>query len=356
MLTLAVCRQVASQAHVIWLDNFSKNFRMQLINISKAALRDALWTGVALREYAPDDVSLDIVHRRGFEVSAMPERPFADLHFMLQTLVQVTEDEGEMPHLYDSSLMRMWGVNSVPVTPRREKLPADTLAALRRAPDRLSNFYPTGLMKMNVGSNIGLARVMKQLLIDHGHLPVDPDNNPAKYMVMTVDINIFDRIIKVIYIIPRHDALYATSSQYTQMMYDMSGGGQRLRQYTSVSLAWWHSFKHGVGTIWRAFANTIWAPLWHRLYPSSRFYVKARGPQEASMHLLFMERAYPYFREELKEALTNEDVEPAGKAMLENILFLCEYAIPVVAAWRAEKEKKGWLENIVAINLLRLCF
>jgi hypothetical protein len=116
------------------------------------------------------------------------------------------------------------------------------------------------------------------------------------------------------------------------MMYDMSGGGVKLRTYVSVNLAWWHSFKHGVASIWRSYAKTIWAPLWHRLYPGSTFYAKARSPQEATMHLLYMARAYKTFRPRLMAALLNPDVSEAGKAMLNNILFLNEYAIPAVFA------------------------
>ena len=114
------------------------------------------------------------------------------------------------------------------------------------------------------------------------------------------------------------------------MMYDVSGGGVKLRTYASVGLAWWHSYKHGVGSIWKAYANTIWAPLWQRLYPGSLFYAKPRSPQEGSMHLVYMGDAYPFFRTQLKTALANPDVSPSGKAMLHNIQFLCEYAIPVV--------------------------
>ena len=110
----------------------------------------------------------------------------------------------------------------------------------------------------------------------------------------------------------------------------MSGGGVKLRTFTSVNLAWWHSFKHGVGSIWKAYANTIWAPLWQRLYPGTLFYAKARSPQEGSMHLVYMLKAYPAFRKPLKEALVNPDISKAGMSMLHNIQFLCEFAIPVV--------------------------
>ncbi len=115
-----------------------------------------------------------------------------------------------------------------------------------------------------------------------------------------------------------------------QMMYDMSGGGVKLRTYTSVNLAWWHSYKHAVGCIWKAYANTLWAPLWHRLYPGSVFYPKARGPQDTSMHLVFLAKSYGAWRKNLDDALQMKTINPAGMAMLHNIKFLMEFAIPVV--------------------------
>jgi hypothetical protein len=114
------------------------------------------------------------------------------------------------------------------------------------------------------------------------------------------------------------------------MMYDMSGGGIHLRTFTSVGLAWWHSYKHAVGSIWKAFANTIWAPLWHRLYPGAKFYAKTRSPQEPSMHFLYMMKVYHLFKEDLLAALADPGVSKDGRALLENIKFLCEFALPVV--------------------------
>ena len=113
-------------------------------------------------------------------------------------------------------------------------------------------------------------------------------------------------------------------------MYDKSGGGQEMRKYMSVNLAWWHNFKQVTKTIWRSFANTIWAPLWHRLYPSSKFSPNPHSPQEPALHFLFMARAYPSFKDELQEALDDNQVGAVGKAMLSNIQFLCEFAIPTV--------------------------
>jgi hypothetical protein len=43
-----------------------------------------------------------------------------------------------------------------------------------------------------------------------------------------------------------------------------------------------------------------------------------------------MARAYPSFKDELNEALEDNQVSAVSQAMLSNIKFLCEFAIPTV--------------------------
>ena len=83
--------------------------------------------------------------------------------------------------------------------------------------------------------------------------------------------------------------------------------------------------------IWKGFANTIWARLWHRMYPGSKFNVINPSLQEAAMHMVYMARAYPSFKIELEAAIAEGTADEAGKAMLLNIQFLCEFAIPAVS-------------------------
>jgi hypothetical protein len=319
------CRRVRTLPHVIWIDNFSKMFRMKLASISKKNLQDALWTCVALRQYMGPAVSMTVVTKRGFDVSAMPDDPFELMPQMINRLLEVSaaDARGTMPRLYDSSYLVRWGVNQIPVVPMRDNLPPEVLRSLQTTPDRLDNFYPEGLLAHNIGSNFGLCTVMDQVLTDRGHRK---STNPKSYLAFTVDINIFDRMIKVTV------CTHVCSANHLphQMMYDLSGGGAKFRRYASVNLAWWHNYKHAVAKIWTRFANTIWAPLWHRLYPGSKFPAKAQGPQEASMHLVYFARAYPMFRGELNDALLDTSISRPGKIMLQNIQFLAEYAIPVV--------------------------
>ena len=48
------------------------------------------------------------------------------------------------------------------------------------------------------------------------------------------------------------------------------------------------------------------------------------------MHMVYMARAYPGFKTELQAAIIEGSADEAGKAMLLNIQFLCEFAIPAV--------------------------
>ena len=66
------------------------------------------------------------------------------------------------------------------------------------------------------------------------------------------------------------------------------------------------------------------------MYPGSKLNVINPSLQEAAMHMVYMARAYPRFKTELEAAITEGSADEAGKAMLLNIQFLCEFAIPAV--------------------------
>ena len=101
----------------------------------------------------------------------------------------------DMSMLFEGSKMHAWGVSTIPITPATHNLPAEVMARLATTPTRLHNFYPKGLLPHNIGSNEGLAKVMRVLMQDMGLEP--PGAPPTKYTAMLSDINIFDRVIKV---------------------------------------------------------------------------------------------------------------------------------------------------------------
>ena len=91
-----------------------------------------------------------------------------------------------------------------------------------------------------------------------------------------------------------------------QMCYDSSGGGRLLRKFTSINLAPWHNFKHGVELIWKTFALDFFAPMYHALYPGTKFYCKLQSPQEPTMMMLCVAKAYPSVKARVEAVLTKE--------------------------------------------------
>ena len=129
-----------------------------------------------------------------------------------------------------------------------------------------------------------------------------------------------------------------------QMMYDFTDGGVLLRKYISVNLGWWHNLKNASEKLWQRFSLSVFAPLFHSLYPASRFPIKSRGPQDALIHFLYLAGAYrqriPGTKETVRDKLAklllraeepHSPIDKQGVYHLYNLKFLLEYAIPSVA-------------------------
>jgi hypothetical protein len=119
------------------------------------------------------------------------------------------------------------------------------------------------------------------------------------------------------------------------MCFDISDGGSVLRQNASVWLAPWHNYKHGVELVWKEYANMLFAPLFHALYPKNKFIIKYPSPQEPTLFMLLLAKAYPLFRTQLLAAITRLKAANSVKrakylGLLEDIQTLCEFCIPVV--------------------------
>ena len=108
-----------------------------------------------------------------------------------------------------------------------------------------------------------------------------------------------------------------------------------LRQNASIWLAPWHNYKHAVELVWKQFANFLFAPLFHELYPNNKFIIKYPSPQEPTMFLLLLAKSYPKFKLPLNAAIARlKATKPAGYfkklAMLQDLQMLVEFAIPTV--------------------------
>lgn len=119
---------------------------------------------------------------------------------------------------------------------------------------------------------------------------------------------------------------------HSQLMYDSSGGGEDIRKFTTVTLAWWHTFKHVTNKIWMEMHHTVFGPMMLELYPADKCYRKPQSLLSAVVHFQYMRYAYPAIREDLHGLLRDEALvdKPHILQRARNLIFMFEFAIPSV--------------------------
>lgn len=189
----SVHREVESGPHTIWIDNFSKVHGAKIPSIDIGAWRNCLWTGTAIRKYTGDrviDMSVQL-DGAGEVVPAMPDDLFAneaDFNAVFDRCVLDTT-------YYDTSLTTLYRVNSVPLKPDACRVDNHNYRrALQGDTDRLRSMYPKEIAAVNIGSNLGLARIMRAHYDENNQ---GPGNRCTKYSALNVDENIFMRVLKV---------------------------------------------------------------------------------------------------------------------------------------------------------------
>jgi hypothetical protein len=180
--------------HTVWWDNFSKIYGVKCPLIASGAYRNALWTGVAIRTYnnptTGRPLTLDVRLSDGAVVPAMPASVFCSLGHVLE-LFEVSNETGQ--NYFDSSLVKRYNVNTVPLKPDVSATDPVLQNILNESRDGLKHFYPSHLVKHNIGSNKGLLKILRTYY-EHNNMH---NGLCQKYRVLNVDINIFVRIAKV---------------------------------------------------------------------------------------------------------------------------------------------------------------
>ena len=116
-------------------------------------------------------------------------------------------------------------------------------------------------------------------------------------------------------------------------MYDKSNMGLQFRKYTSLSLAWWHSYKWVAKQLFKVFSSDFFAPYYHHLFPTQAFHVDKLSLSGISTYMTYMRLAYPAFRTALKEALKTANLSFRQKTLLRNLQDIFECYIPVVSTY-----------------------
>ena len=113
-------------------------------------------------------------------------------------------------------------------------------------------------------------------------------------------------------------------------MYDRTDGGAVFRKYVSINMAYWHTFKHAAMQIWRFFGNTLFAPMFHYLFPSVAFFTTVSSFPMVQAFLQWLKLSYPEVRDLLNEAIRVQDPGTPALCLLQDMKFLFEFIIPAV--------------------------
>ena len=261
-------------------------------SIGVDSINKMLWTGIAIKRFQHQPAETCAVMRdgSGFVIPAMAADPFSYIDSLTELLATYTQTEIKLyVRAHTTSLMIRWNAHTVPLAPDLSRVSATLRSTIEKCHDNMADFYPQGLDKNNIGSNTGLSRVIRRFYIER-----EMNSDKCRdYTLFTVDVNIYDRMLKV-YLHEHH--MNSITYEHTQICYDASDGGRLLRQNSSINLAPWHNFKHGIELIWKHFAHEIFAPLYHRICPQNKFAIKYQSPQEPTMYIMMIGKAYSFFK------------------------------------------------------------
>jgi hypothetical protein len=200
-------RELQSKPHQLWLDNFTKLYNTSLPGLKGGARNDCLWTGAALVQVDGLPSLSMRLHRMpdGSVMSAMHPRICTSYFINNMKAIVAAVDVSGIFHL-DSSICSRYNVNNVPCKPIPDMIREPGLhALLSQSPDGLQNWFPKSLLKRNIGSNVGLMKILRDFVID---IEV---KEPPVYGMILADINIFWRTLKVTHAYVAHFIVSCTS-------------------------------------------------------------------------------------------------------------------------------------------------
>ena len=176
--------------HVIWMDNFSKFMARSIPSCDKDIFSTCLWTGVSIFETSlPLDADKVVYDDNQQFVRAMPLNLFEQTSNIINTLQYVNDQSRSY---YPQSYVFKYEINSIPLKVRRGQHP-DIDQMYESKPHSLHQVMPFDLKDINIGSNRGLAVLMRQLFEEH-----KMDTSECKrYITINADENIYYRVLKV---------------------------------------------------------------------------------------------------------------------------------------------------------------
>ena len=176
----------------MWIDNFSKIISRSVPSFNGGVFSQCLWTGSALFNHPDSNIDDKVKYSDGQVVAAMPDDLFNHKDYVMSVIKYMT-DRGRT--YFDKSLVKKYTINNVPLKVNIQKFPQMS-EIMGNPANSFSRVFPADLIDINIGSNAGLASVIRMLYNER-----DMGTDECKrYLSLNVDENIFYRILKVVYI------------------------------------------------------------------------------------------------------------------------------------------------------------
>jgi hypothetical protein len=176
-------------------------------NLEQGIYSDCLWTGVAIIRWVdsydddvditelpdPPDLSVQIDSSDGSVVSCMPGTIVdEDGNECIIEALDVLNANGEGRFRQNRSICLKYDVRNLPLKPVVDKeLYPELYNILKCSVDGLDNFYPVGLIQLNIGKNEHLLKILRNYLEELKAA------RPRRYGVMLCDVAIFQTVVRV---------------------------------------------------------------------------------------------------------------------------------------------------------------
>jgi hypothetical protein len=125
-----------------------------------------------------------------------------------------------------------------------------------------------------------------------------------------------------------------------QMYYDASDGARKFREVTASGLEFWHTFKMAYFLVFRSYADSIFAPLFHHACPAHIFFKHPKRLIQVQEACLRLQLAYwqPDIQKLMEVCMNMKQADtPAKQKIMDaqrqialNLKDLMEWFLPVV--------------------------
>jgi hypothetical protein len=195
------CRKICEGPHCTWFDNFSKTYSAYMPSSAAGAYHGCLWAGFGVRKYHfGGNLNFRRFTHRGI-TTFMPAMPPLMLDETMKKDIRevfaIIDAMGS--HLLENSLVHKFDVRRLPpdivLSPWLDRHHPAVAQRIREG-QNFRDFHTSHLEDENPGSNEGLAKVARKMFIENKF--DKPPTVNHKYKMVTCDVNIYHRMIKVV--------------------------------------------------------------------------------------------------------------------------------------------------------------